>query len=57
MNPPASRAPRSRDIYNRVMEDQDDCVPHDEQAIRDQIDDEIVKHELMERLDAPSVGR
>jgi hypothetical protein len=38
------------------MEDQDDCVPQDEQEIRDRIDDELVNHELMERLTAPSVG-
>jgi hypothetical protein len=57
MNPPASRALRSRDIYNRVMEDQDDCVPQDEQEIRDHIDDELVNHELMEHLDALAVGR
>jgi hypothetical protein len=38
------------------MEDQDDCVPQNDQAIRDQIDDEIVNHDLMERLTAPSVG-
>jgi hypothetical protein len=31
-----------------------DCVTHDEQALRDQIDDEIVNHELMECLDAGS---
>jgi hypothetical protein len=31
------------------MEDRDDCVPQDQQAIRDRIDDEIVNHELMER--------
>jgi hypothetical protein len=37
------------------MEDQDDFPPHDgERALRDQIDDEIVNHELMERLDAGS---
>jgi hypothetical protein len=39
------------------MDDQDDWVPQDEQEIRDSIDDEIVNHELMERLDAPTVGR
>jgi hypothetical protein len=32
------------------MEYQDDCVPQDEQAIRDRIDDEIVNHDLMERV-------
>jgi hypothetical protein len=32
------------------MEDQDDCVPQDEQAIRDRIDDEIVNAELVERV-------
>jgi hypothetical protein len=31
------------------MEDQDDVFPDVEQQIRDQIDDEIVNHELMER--------
>jgi hypothetical protein len=36
------------------MEDQDDCDPQDERAIRDRIDDEIVNHELMEYLDAAS---
>jgi hypothetical protein len=36
--------------YNGAMEDQDDCVPQDEQAIRDRIDDEIVNHDLLERL-------
>ena len=36
------------------MEEQDDRVPQDEQAIRDQIDDEIVNQELMECLDAGS---
>jgi hypothetical protein len=30
------------------MEDQDDCVPQDERAIRDRIDDEIVNRELLE---------
>jgi hypothetical protein len=39
------------------MEDQDDCVPQDEQAIRDRIDDELVNYDLMEHPDAPSVGR
>jgi hypothetical protein len=39
------------------MEDQDDCVLLDDQALRDQIDDEIVNHELMERPDAPTAGR
>jgi hypothetical protein len=34
------------------MEEQDDFFPHDEQAIRDQIDDQNVNHALMERLDA-----
>ena len=34
------------------MEDENNVSPHDEQALRDQIDDEIVNHELMERLDA-----
>ena len=34
------------------MEDQDDLFPDDEQAIRDQIDDEIVNRELMERIEA-----
>ena len=38
--------------YNKAMEDEDEFSPHDEQGIRDQIDDEIVDHELMERLDA-----
>jgi hypothetical protein len=38
------------------MEDQDDCIPQDQQALRDQIDDELVNHELMERLDAPTGG-
>jgi hypothetical protein len=38
------------------MEDQDDCIPQDDQAIRDRIDDEIVNHELMEHLDAPNGG-
>ena len=46
------RGPR----YNRVMEDQDDCVPQHEQEIRDRIDDELVNHELLERLDAPTAG-
>jgi hypothetical protein len=44
-----------------AMEDQDDCVPQDEQEIRDRIDDEIVNHDLLERPDASSrphrVGR
>lgn len=40
--------------YNRVMEDQDDCVPQDEQQIRDRIDDELVNRDLLERLDAGS---
>ena len=39
------------------MDDQDDCVPQDEQALRDQIDDEIVNHKLMERPDALPVER
>ena len=47
------RGPR----YNRVMEDQDDWDPQDDQEIRDRIDDEIVNHELMEHLDAPTAGR
>ena len=34
------------------MEDQDDALPDDEQAIRDRIDDEIVNRDLMEYLDA-----
>jgi hypothetical protein len=36
------------------MEDQDDCVPQDEQQIRDRIDDELVNRDLLERLDAGS---
>ena len=36
------------------MEDQDDCVPQDEQEIRDQIDDENVNRDLLEYLDAGS---
>jgi hypothetical protein len=36
------------------MEDEDDCDPQDEQAIRDRIDDEIVNRDLLERLDAGS---
>ena len=39
------------------MEDQDDCVPQDEQEIRDQIDDEILNHDLMEHPDALPVTR
>jgi hypothetical protein len=35
------------------MEDQDEFFLQDAQAIRDQIDNEIVNHALMERLDAP----
>jgi hypothetical protein len=38
--------------YNRAMEEQDDQLPQDEQAIRDRIDDELVNHDLMEQLDA-----
>jgi hypothetical protein len=38
------------------MEDQDDCDPQDDQAIRDRIDDEIVNHELMEHPAAPTAG-
>ena len=37
------------------MEDQDGFSPHDgERAPHDQIDDEIVNHEIMERLNADS---
>jgi hypothetical protein len=36
------------------MEDQEDQFPQDEQAIRDRIDDEIVNHELMERVALPT---
>jgi hypothetical protein len=32
------------------MEDQDEFLPQDAQAIRDQVDDEIVNGDLMERL-------
>jgi hypothetical protein len=39
------------------MEDQDYCVPLDEQALRHQIDDEIVNHGLMEHPNALAVGR
>ena len=39
------------------MEEEDECSPNEEQAIRDRIDDEIVNHELMTRLDALAVGR
>jgi hypothetical protein len=38
------------------MEDQDDCLPQDEQAIRDRIDDEIVNRDLLER-EAHEVAR
>jgi hypothetical protein len=34
------------------MEEEDEFSPNDEQAIRDRIDDEIVNHDLLERLDA-----
>ena len=44
-------------LRRETMEDQDDFLPQDEQAIRNRIDDEIVNRDLMERLNAPSVGR
>jgi hypothetical protein len=39
------------------MEDQDEFSPNEEQALRDQIDNEIVNHELMERIEAQTAGR
>jgi hypothetical protein len=38
------------------MEYQDDCVPQDEQAIRDRIDDEIVNHDLIPTPDRIESG-
>jgi hypothetical protein len=32
------------------MEEEDDALPGVEQAIRDRIDDELVNHDLLERL-------